>query len=62
MMVRVFTNGPEYLGLIPGREIPKTQMMVLDSFLPNTQHYKVQIKGEVEQFRERSCALPYTLV
>ena len=35
---------------------------VLDTSLLNTQHYKVHIKGKVEQFRERSCALPYTLV
>ena len=46
---------------IPGRVIPKTQKMVLDAALLNTQHYKV-IKGEVEQSRVRSCALPYTLV
>ena len=26
------------------------------------QQYKVRIKGKVEQFRERSSALPYTLV
>ena len=30
--------------------------------LLNTQHYKVWIKGKVEQSRERSRALPYTLV
>ena len=28
--------------------------------LVNTQQYKVRIKGKVEQFRERSSALPYT--
>ena len=33
-------------GSIPGQIIPKTQM-VLDASLPNTQHYKVQIKGKV---------------
>ena len=36
--------------------------MVLDTSLLNTQHYKVRIKGKVEQSRERSCALPYTTV
>ena len=36
------------LGSIPGRVIPKTQKMVLDASLFNTQHYKVRIKGEVE--------------
>ena len=29
--------------------------------LLNTQHYKVRIKGKVEQSREWSSALPYTL-
>ena len=36
--------------------------MVLDATLLNTQHYKVRIKSKVEQSRERSSALPYTLV
>ena len=62
MMVRVFANGPEDLRSIPGRVIPKTQKMVLEASLLNTQHYKVRIKGKVEQSRERSRALPYTLV
>ena len=61
-MSRVFANGPGYLGSIPGRVIPKIQKMVLDVALLNTQHYKVRIKGNVEQSRERSSALPYTLV
>ena len=62
MMVREFANGSGDLGSIPGRVIPKTQKMVLDSSLLNAQHYKVQTKGKVEQSRERSSALPYTLV
>ena len=62
IMVRVFANGPEDLGSIPGRVIPKTQKMVLYAILLNTQHYKVRIKGKVEQSRERSSALPYTSV
>ena len=57
-----FANGPGDLGSIPGRVIPKTQKMVLDASLLNTQYYKVRIKGKVEQSRERSSALPYTLV
>ena len=61
-MVRVFTNGPGDLGSIPGRVIPKTQKMVLDAPLLNTQHYKVNIKGKVDQFKERSSVLSYTLV
>ena len=61
-MVRVFTNGPGDLGSIPGRVIPKTQKMVLDTSLLNTQQYKVGIKDKVEQSREKSSDLPYTLV
>ena len=40
----------------------KAQKIVLDAALLNTQHYKVRIKGKVEQSRERSSTLPYTLV
>ena len=61
-MVRVFANGPEDQGSITGRVIPKTQKMVLDASLLNTQHYKVRIKGKVEQSREWISVLPYTLV
>ena len=35
--------------------------MVLDASLLNTQHYKVGIKGKVEQSRERSSAFPLYL-
>ena len=42
--------------------IPKTQKMVLDATLLNTQHYKVRIKGKMEQSREWSSALPYISV
>ena len=61
-MVWVFANGPRDLGSILGGVIPKTQNIVLDASLLNTQHYKVRIKGKVEQSRERSCALPYSFV
>ena len=44
----MFTNGPGDLGSIASRVIPKTQKMVLDATLLNTQHYKVRIKGKVE--------------
>ena len=47
--VRVFANGPGDLGSIPGRVIPKTLKMELDTALLNTQHYKVRFKGKVEQ-------------
>ena len=38
-------------GSIPGRVIPKTFKMVLDTSLLNTQYYKVRIKSKVEQSR-----------
>ena len=60
--VRVFANGPGDLGSIPGRVIPKTLKMELDTTLLNTQHYKVRFKGKVEQSREWSSAIPYTVV
>ena len=59
-MDRVFTSGPGDLGSIPGWVIPKPLKMVLDTFLLNTQQYKVRIKGKVEQSWERSNAIPYT--
>ena len=62
IMVRVFANGPEDLGSIPGWVIPKTLKIVLDAILLYTQHYKLRIKGKVEQPRERSSTLPYILV
>ena len=62
LMSRVFANDLGDRGSIPGRVIPKTQKMVLDAALLNTQHYKVRIKGKVEQSREKSSALPYTLM
>ena len=46
----------------PGQVIPKTQKMGLDATLLNTQHYKVRIKGKVEQYWKKSSALPYTSV
>ena len=48
---RVFANNPG----------PKTLKMVLDTSLLNTRQYKVHIKGKVEQFWERSSALPLQL-
>ena len=38
---RVFTNGPRDRGSILGRVIPKTQKMLLDASLLNTQNYKL---------------------
>ena len=36
---------PRDRGSIPGRVIPKTQKMVLDATLLNTQHYKGRDQG-----------------
>ena len=58
----LFANGQEEQDSIPGWFMPKTQKMVLDSVLLSTQHYKVRIKGKVEQSWECSSALPYTSV
>ena len=55
-MSRVFANGLEDQGSIPGRVIPKTQKMILYAVLLNIQHYNVRIKGRVEQSREKSSA------
>ena len=61
-MVRVFASRPGDLDSIPSWVLPNTQKMVLDAALLNTQHYKVRIKGKVEQSSERSSTLPYTVV
>ena len=55
-MSRVFVNGSGDWGSIPGRVIAKSQKIVLDTALPNTQHYKVRVKGKVELFWEWSSA------
>ena len=62
LVYRVFENGPGDQGSISGQFIPKTQQMVLDATLCNTQYYKEHIKGKVEQSRERGSALLYTSV
>ena len=54
----MFVNGPGDLGSISGRVIPKTQKMVLDASLLITQHYKVWIKGKVEQSWEGVAPSP----
>ena len=52
LMDRVFANGPADPGSISGRVIPKTQKMILDVALLSTRHYKVWIKGKLEQSRK----------
>ena len=49
---------PGRLGLIPGQVISKTQKMVLNTFLLNTQHYKVYINSKVDQSKESSYTYP----
>ena len=48
-MCYVCANSPGNCGSIPGWIIPKTQKMVLDAALLNTEHYKVWINSKVEQ-------------
>ena len=43
-MKRVFANSSGDRNSVPGRVIPKTQKIVLDAALLNTQHYMVKIK------------------
>ena len=61
-MGRVFVNGLGDMGSIPGRVIPKTLKMVLDTSLLSTQQYKVRIEDKVEQSREKCSVLPYMSV
>ena len=58
----MFANGSGDRGSIPSWVILKALKMVFDTYLLNTQHYKVRIKGKVDQSRERSSTLPYTSV
>ena len=44
LMVRVFANCPGDMRPLTGRVIPKTQKLVLDATLLNSQHHKVRIK------------------
>ena len=58
-VVRVFAKDPRNRGSI---QTKKTKKMVLNTYLLNTQLYKLRIKGQVEIFREWSSAFPYTSV
>ena len=51
-MSRLFANGPGDRALIPDWAIPKTQKIVLDATLLNTQNHEVTIKGKVKQSSE----------
>ena len=61
-MSRVFANGQGDRSSIPGRVIPKTQKMVLDASLLNTQLIRYGYKGKMKQSKEWSSTLPYTSV
>ena len=58
---KVFTNGPGDQGSIQRRVIPKTQKRVLDTSLLNSHHYKVRIKGKIEQYMEKNYRSPVHL-
>ena len=59
LVSRVFANGSGDQGSIPDWVISKTQKMVVETSLLNTQHYKAYIKGKVEQSKERRSTFPY---
>ena len=62
LMSTVFNNGPGDQGSHQDQVIPKNQKMALGAALLNTHHYKVRIKGKVEQSREWSSVLPFSSV
>ena len=62
LMSRVLANGQGNRGSLPGRVKPKTQKMLLNTTLINTQHYNVCIKGKMGQSRDRICAISITSV
>ena len=51
LMSKVFAYGPGDPSSIPGRVIPKSQKMVLDSALLNTQKYNLRINRRVEKIQ-----------
>ena len=58
---RVFTNDLGDQGSILVEPYQRLKKIVLDTSLLNTQYYKVCIKSQVEQSRERSSTQPYYL-
>ena len=59
---KIFANCPGDWGSILGQVIPKIKKIALGAALINTQHYKVCIKGKMEQSKEWSSTLLYTSV
>ena len=51
----MFANGPGDVGSIPGQVMAKTQKIVFDASLLNTQYYKVWIKDKVETYEVFTC-------
>ena len=58
LISRVFVIGWGDRSSILDRVIPKTQKMRLDASKFNTQHYKIRIKGKVEQSKEGVAPSP----
>ena len=56
----MFASGPGDQSSIPDRIIPKTQIMVLDTSLLSTQHYKARINYKLEQSSETSFIILYS--
>ena len=54
LVCKMIANGLEDRSSIPDSHTEDSKIVV-DATLFNIQHYKVQIKGEGEQSRERSC-------
>ena len=59
---KVFADGPEKRFNPRSSHAKDSKKVVLDASMFNTQHYKVYIKGKMEQSRERNSTLSYTLV
>ena len=58
IMVGVFANGSGDRDSIPSRVIPKTQKMLLDASLLNTQHYTELIKGKWSNLEKEVAPTP----
>ena len=58
----MFANDPWDWGSMPGRVMRKTQKMVLDASLLNTQHYTVQIKVKLSNPGKRITVTNFTYI
>ena len=57
-MGRMFINNPGDWGSIPGRVKPKTQKMVLNAVLLNTQHYKLRSRVKLSNPEKEAAPSP----